>query len=429
MTPIEVPAAAPVDLPVPSEQPGPAGLPPSYPVYMQPGQVGANGQVPEATYQAQQDPRFYQGPRSEYYSLPPPGYYPYAPPVAAPAREEGAPWFLWVGLGMAAMFIINKVIEFQKNPKTPQQMMTEMMMKQAMNAMGGKPGASPFGGAAGMPPFPGAAAGSPFGGMPPGFGSASGPTGTSAPVDIPASSVTDSRKGEKFSSRFTNEGRSTTDAAKADASRSSNLDVVEPLVKEPAGASNGSNSSPKPGFFTDVNESKGAAAGASSTYGQGQQQKQQPTPEATDSMMSMMETMLRNPEMQKMLYPYLPENMRNPSSIEWMLSNPEVKKQMAQMFEQQNMMSPQMMDMMKGMDFNQEKVNQQFDDLGLKPEDVISKVMSDPELASGFQNPKVQAAIMDISQNPMNIMKYQTDPEIMKVLEKVTQVFQPGAKQ
>ncbi len=69
--------------------------------------------------------------------------------------------------------------------------------------------------------------------------------------------------------------------------------------------------------------------------------------------MSMMETMLRNPEMQKMLYPYLPEPMRNPSSIEWMLNNPEVKKQMAQMFESQNMMSPQMMEMMKGMDFNQ----------------------------------------------------------------------------
>jgi hypothetical protein len=44
---------------------------------------------------------------------------------------------------------------------------------------------------------------------------------------------------------------------------------------------------------------------------------------------------LRNPEMQKMLYPYLPEPMRNPESIEWMLNNPEVKKQMTQLFEQQ----------------------------------------------------------------------------------------------
>ena len=54
----------------------------------------------------------------------------------------------------------------------------------------------------------------------------------------------------------------------------------------------------------------------------------------------------------------------------------------------------------------------QFDELGLKPEDVISKVMSNPELASGFSNPKVQAAIIDISQNPMNIVKYQNDPEV-----------------
>jgi hypothetical protein len=38
--------------------------------------------------------------------------------------------------------------------------------------------------------------------------------------------------------------------------------------------------------------------------------------------------------------------------------------------------------------------------------------MANPELAAGFQNPKVQAAIMDISQNPMNVVKYQNDPEV-----------------
>jgi hypothetical protein len=35
-----------------------------------------------------------------------------------------------------------------------------------------------------------------------------------------------------------------------------------------------------------------------------------------------------------MLYPYLPEPMRNPSSIEWMLNNPEVRKQMEGVFAQ-----------------------------------------------------------------------------------------------
>lgn len=48
----------------------------------------------------------------------------------------------------------------------------------------------------------------------------------------------------------------------------------------------------------------------------------------------MMEKMLRDPNMQKMLYPYLPEPMRNPESIEWMLNNPEVRKQMEGVFAQ-----------------------------------------------------------------------------------------------
>jgi hypothetical protein len=37
-------------------------------------------------------------------------------------------------------------------------------------------------------------------------------------------------------------------------------------------------------------------------------------------------------------------------------------------------MSPEMMTMMNQMDFSQEKVQQQFSELGLKPEDVIQKV-------------------------------------------------------
>lgn len=37
------------------------------------------------------------------------------------------------------------------------------------------------------------------------------------------------------------------------------------------------------------------------------------------------------------------------------------------------------------------------DQLGLTPEDVISKIMSNPDVAMSFQNPKVQAAIMDVT--------------------------------
>ena len=81
--------------------------------------------------------------------------------------------------------------------------------------------------------------------------------------------------------------------------------------------------------------------------------------------------------------------------------------------------------------FNAEQV-------GLTPEEVISKIMENPDVAMAFQNPKVQAAILDVcsdafhffkmsmytpflnifffiqqcSQNPLSIAKYQNDKEV-----------------
>ena len=39
--------------------------------------------------------------------------------------------------------------------------------------------------------------------------------------------------------------------------------------------------------------------------------------------------------MQQLLYQHLPEPMRNPQTFEWMLSNPEYRKQLEGMMEQQ----------------------------------------------------------------------------------------------
>lgn len=194
---------------------------------------------------------------------------------------------------------------------------------------GAAPGGNPFG-----------AAGNPFAGF---------PTPPTPPVDVAAttvnmpstsaaapsstataSPVSNGTPGGKFNSRLTSEGR---EMAKEETGKSS-YDVVEPVVKEPASAgsqsSSASSSKPKPAFsFADVDVSAGAPGGSGNGAAGGVGEEQ-------GSMMSgMMEQMLRNPEMQKMLYPYLPEPMRNPSSIEWMLNNPEVKKQMEQMFSQQ----------------------------------------------------------------------------------------------
>jgi hypothetical protein len=36
------------------------------------------------------------------------------------------------------------------------------------------------------------------------------------------------------------------------------------------------------------------------------------------------------------------------------------------------------------------------DQIGLSPEETIAKIMANPEVAQAFQNPRVQAAIMDV---------------------------------
>ena len=49
----------------------------------------------------------------------------------------------------------------------------------------------------------------------------------------------------------------------------------------------------------------------------------------------LMDQFFRDPNMQQLLYQYLPEPMRNPQTFEWMLSNPEYRKQLEGMMEQQ----------------------------------------------------------------------------------------------
>eukprot|EP00262_Sarcandra_glabra_P004151 TRINITY_DN15134_c0_g1_i1.p1 TRINITY_DN15134_c0_g1~~TRINITY_DN15134_c0_g1_i1.p1 ORF type:complete len:432 (-),score=87.71 TRINITY_DN15134_c0_g1_i1:327-1622(-) len=141
-----------------------------------------------------------------------------------------------------------------------------------------------------------------------------------------------------------------------------------------------------------------------------------------------LEKMMEDPTVQKMVYPYLPEEMRNPTTFKWMLQNPQYRQQLEDMLNNMGGTSEwdnRMMDTLKDFDLSSPEVKQQFDQIGLTPEEVISKIMANPEVAMAFQNPKVQAAIMDCSQNPLSIAKYQHDKEIMDVFNKISELF-PG---
>lgn len=44
--------------------------------------------------------------------------------------------------------------------------------------------------------------------------------------------------------------------------------------------------------------------------------------------MDQLQKMMENPEIQKMVYPYLPEEMRNPDTFKWIMTNPAYRSQM-----------------------------------------------------------------------------------------------------
>jgi len=139
------------------------------------------------------------------------------------------------------------------------------------------------------------------------------------------------------------------------------------------------------------------------------------------------EKMMEDPAVQKMVYPYLPEEMRNPDSFKWMLQNPMYRQQLEEMLSNMGASPDQwdnrMVDHLKNFDLSSPEVRQQFAQVGMTPEEVVSKIMANPEVAVAFQNPKIQTAIMDCSQNPLNIVKYQNDQEVMDVFMKISQIF------
>jgi hypothetical protein len=89
-------------------------------------------------------------------------------------------------------------------------------------------------------------------------------------------------------------------------------------------------------------------------------------------------------------------------------------------------MNPEMMNNM--MNMQSDDFKKQFDQVGMSPDEVLKKILAEPELASAFQNPRVQQAMMDCSANPANISKYTGDQEVMNAMIKMSQLF-PGATQ
>ncbi|KAK6279895.1 hypothetical protein POUND7_020162 [Theobroma cacao] len=183
--------------------------------------------------------------------------------------------------------------------------------------------------------------------------------------------------------------------------------VQKSAFEDAAGISSSNNTQ----FPKDVSDNGAASKQDAGAFGGSQSTGSADPALSVDALEKMME----DPTVQKMVYPYLPEEMRNPETFKWMLQNPQYRQQLQDMLNNMGGSTEwdnRMMDSLKNFDLNSPDVKQQFDQIGLTPEEVISKIMANPEVAMAFQNPRVQAAIMDCSQNPLSIAKYQNDKEV-----------------
>ncbi|KAH3841996.1 hypothetical protein DPMN_115484 [Dreissena polymorpha] len=62
--------------------------------------------------------------------------------------------------------------------------------------------------------------------------------------------------------------------------------------------------------------------------------------------------------------------------------------------------------------------------LGSLPD--IQELLQDPEIMAAFADPEVAKAFQEISTNPANIAKYQGNPKIQKIIQKMSQKFGGG---
>ncbi|KAK9758144.1 hypothetical protein RND81_01G210500 [Saponaria officinalis] len=361
------------------------------------------------------------------------------PYVSPPPPQFGSPLF-WIGVGVGFSALFSFVASWLKKYAMQQAFKTMMGQMGSQNnqfSNSAFPSGSPFG----FPP-PSASSPTTFPGFP-----YQPPSGPSTPTTTTA---TASRQPSTLKSGPSNATSSAVTPAPPSPAASETVDVTasKPEVTEPIV---NDNTEPKQSAFVDISPEETSQPSPFENYNDTSSQRpsdpskfaevvqngtvpkegtssewSQETRKSGSSLsVETIEKMMEDPNIQKMIYPQLPEEMRNPATFKWMLQNPVYRQQLQEMLDNMNQggLDTSTMESLKNFDLNSPEVKQQFNEIGLTPEEAMSRIISNPEIAMAFQNPRIQAAMMDFSQNPMNIMKYQNDKEVMDVFNKIQQLF------
>ncbi|KAK8541721.1 hypothetical protein V6N13_137688 [Hibiscus sabdariffa] len=329
------------------------------------------------------------------------------PTVPPPSSQIGSPLF-WIGVGVGLSALFTWVASSLKKYAMQQAFKTMMGQMNTQNNQFGNaafPSGSPF-------PFPTPTSQGPV-------TSPSPPPQNRVTVDVPATKVEAAPVTDPAT-----KGKSEAETAKPKKYAFVDVSPEESVQKSAFEDVVELSSSDNAQIHKDVSDNGAASKQDASAFGGYQSAGKAGPGLSVDALEKMME----DPTVQKMVYPYLPDEMRNPETFKWMLQNPQYRQQLQDMLNNMGGSSEwdnRMMDSLKNFDLNSPEVKQQFDQIGLTPEEVISKIMANPEVAMAFQNPRVQAAIMECSQNPLSIAKYQNDKEVMDVFNKISELF-PG---
>eukprot|EP00250_Pteridium_aquilinum_P033882 c656_g1_i1 orf=252-1592(+) len=337
------------------------------------------------------------------------------PPFPPPQPQIGSP-LLWIGVGVGISIVFSWAAR-RVQGYAMQQALKSMMQQtgQGGNPFAAGPASNPFAGqAANLFSGPG---GSPFAGMSSGTFSPPPPPPPTSPaasvtVDVTPKAVSPAQSEAQVVVEKPTE-------TKRSAFTDVDINVLSkeepPLQEQPSQQA----SSQKP-FFNEAEVVDGTAGFPSgSSFGSQASSAENGGKGKPFISIEMLETMLDDPKIQQMVFPYLPAEMRDPATFKHMIQLPQVRQQLQDALN--NMGGEDGLDMLKYM--NSDAVKQQFEQIGLTPEEVVGKILASPDIAASLQNPKVVEAIMDCSQNPLNITKYQNDKEVMNALMKIAELF------
>lgn len=66
-----------------------------------------------------------------------------------------------------------------------------------------------------------------------------------------------------------------------------------------------------------------------------------------------------------------------------------------------------------------------IEEMGMDPNEMMGKLMGDPELLALMSKPNVAAALMEIQKDPQSALKHMSDPDVSAVMQKMM-ALNPG---